>query len=361
MKANIEKRESNIELLRILLIIGVIILHYNNVNGGGGLKYAEVGTVNRYILFVMESIFICAVDLFMIISGYFMITSETRNLWKPIKLLTQVSFFRVTIYLVDSFISDEFVVKEIIGCLVPINYFVILYVVVYFLSPYLNIVMKKLNKSNVTVFMIIMFFWFSIYPTFVDILVEFTCSSLDGLSSIGMFGSQSGYTCVNFLLCYSVGACVRLYSEKFEKVKFSVLLFSLVANVFFIVLWSIIEETKGWGLGKVAWEYCNPFVISTGLVLFLLFKRIKMRNLIWINVLAKGSFTVFLVHNYFLKFLDVKTVVKGNSLVMLATISLSALIIYIICWLIYCVYYSIEKTVFGILTKKIKLPQVKID
>ena len=157
------KRESNIELLRILLIIGVIILHYNNVNGGGGLKYAEVGTVNRYILFVMESIFICAVDLFMIISGYFMITSETRNLWKPIKLLTQVSFFRVTIYLVDSFISDEFVVKEIIGCLVPINYFVILYVVVYFLSPYLNIVMKKLNKSNVTVFMIIMFFWFSIY------------------------------------------------------------------------------------------------------------------------------------------------------------------------------------------------------
>ena len=34
------ERNSGIELLRILAAMGVIILHYNNAEIGGGLKYA---------------------------------------------------------------------------------------------------------------------------------------------------------------------------------------------------------------------------------------------------------------------------------------------------------------------------------
>ena len=33
------ERQSNIELLRIIIMIGVVVLHYNNPEIGGGLRY----------------------------------------------------------------------------------------------------------------------------------------------------------------------------------------------------------------------------------------------------------------------------------------------------------------------------------
>ena len=35
------KRQSNIELLRIMTMCGVIVLHYNNATIGEGLAYAQ--------------------------------------------------------------------------------------------------------------------------------------------------------------------------------------------------------------------------------------------------------------------------------------------------------------------------------
>ncbi len=39
-------RDSNIELLRIIATMGVIVLHYINAGVGGGLKYAVNGSKN---------------------------------------------------------------------------------------------------------------------------------------------------------------------------------------------------------------------------------------------------------------------------------------------------------------------------
>ena len=41
-----KQRQSNIELLRILAILGVILLHYNNDSSGGGFRFVEPGSLN---------------------------------------------------------------------------------------------------------------------------------------------------------------------------------------------------------------------------------------------------------------------------------------------------------------------------
>lgn len=46
-----KERLSNIELLRILTIMGVIILHYNNPAIGGGLTYVKEDSVIFYLLY----------------------------------------------------------------------------------------------------------------------------------------------------------------------------------------------------------------------------------------------------------------------------------------------------------------------
>lgn len=99
------KRQSNIELLRMFAIMGVIVLHYNNPAMWGGISYVVKGGLNYYILYLLESTFVCGVDLFMLISGYFMCESKIRSLWKPIRLIVQVIVFRETIYLGGWFLA----------------------------------------------------------------------------------------------------------------------------------------------------------------------------------------------------------------------------------------------------------------
>ena len=80
-------RQSNIELLRIFAACGVIILHYNNAKIGGGYAAVEDGSLNQGIMTFFELLFICAVNLYVLISGYFMRSSMKRNHLNRRKLL----------------------------------------------------------------------------------------------------------------------------------------------------------------------------------------------------------------------------------------------------------------------------------
>ena len=60
----------------------MIILHYANAGMGGGLKYVEPHSVNYYILIFLVSINVCAVNLFVLLSGYFLCDTTTRDIKK---------------------------------------------------------------------------------------------------------------------------------------------------------------------------------------------------------------------------------------------------------------------------------------
>lgn len=53
------ERNSSIELLRIIAIIGVVILHYNNSGMGGAFYYVTEGSLNQYYLFFQNLFYIC--------------------------------------------------------------------------------------------------------------------------------------------------------------------------------------------------------------------------------------------------------------------------------------------------------------
>ena len=238
---NIE-RQSNIELLRILAIMGVIVLHYNNVSMGGGLSYVQKGTLNFYVLYFLETIFACAVNLFVIISGYFMCRSNKRSLWKPIELIVQVVLFSLSLYILSSLIKgNPITLKHLTGSLLPKNYFVILYSCVYVISPFINVLFNKLPQRIINQMMTCALLLFSVYPTMVDLLAAFTGKQemIIGLSSIGMYGSQWGYTIVNFVLMYSIGAYIKktdCWLNRFSTVR---LLFLEGGCIFVLMIWAI--------------------------------------------------------------------------------------------------------------------------
>lgn len=353
----IKERESNIELLRILTIIGVIILHYNNKFVGGAFEYVSSGSVNFYILNILESIFICAVNVFIIISGLFLYNTEKRNLWKVIKLLIQV----IVIYELKYIFTQVVINKSTISItglmfnLIPSNYFVILYIVVYILSPYINILIKSLDKKELQRFILILFILFSIYPTAIDVFSEITKCQYNGLSSIGLYGSQYGYSCVNFIFCYIIGTYISKYKQSFLKVNLRVLVIIFTINVLLITGWQLFNDYTGYFVEKSALEYCNPLIIINAAVIIVIFMKMKIHTNNIINQVAKASFMVYLVHDVFIRYLKISNFVNKNALIMILHIIVSVSIIYSVCYIIFVLYNKIESFTLKNLENKINL------
>ena len=82
----IKSRESNIELLRIVLMLLIIARHIIMYSG----KLSDKGTSEYYITNIARSISVCSVNTFIIISGYFGIR---LNLTKILKIEARVLFY----------------------------------------------------------------------------------------------------------------------------------------------------------------------------------------------------------------------------------------------------------------------------
>jgi len=144
-----QARESGIELLRILAMMGVILLHYNNATMGKALVLANEGSINQYIVYLFENICICGVCIYIMISGYFICTTQTRKLSKVFELFLQIFLFKCAFYILNILSGAEvFSLKGFFVNTIPNNYFVILYSVLYIISPYINVVLLKLSKKQ---------------------------------------------------------------------------------------------------------------------------------------------------------------------------------------------------------------------
>lgn len=270
-------------------------------------------------------------------------------LHKPIDLLFQVILFSSAWKIVTGTIKGNLTTTALLGSLVPANYFVILYITVYLISPYLNLLYEKINKNFIVLTVIL----FSVWPTFVEVFCQITGKEFIGLSTIGIYGSQWGYQIVNFILMYFVGMFIRKYIEELKKIKISRLMIIFVCVVTLIALWALVSEAYGFS-GNMAWIYCNPLVILEAAILFLLFSKFDIGCNKFINKLASACFTVFLFHHYVVTHIKNEWAVSQNPIIMLEYVAVSAILIYCLCYLIDVIYKSFK----DLLCKRIKNKEI---
>ncbi|MBQ8868954.1 MAG: acyltransferase family protein [Oscillospiraceae bacterium] len=348
-------RSSNIELLRILAILGVIILHYNNSSIGGGFAAVAGGSLNQNILILLECAAICAVNVFVMISGFFMSGSDNRTLWKPIGLVTEVVVMNIAIYLANRAINKSFSFRDLFYAAIPENYFVVLFCVLYIVSPYINLLLNSMSDKKLKVFLALLILIFSVYQTFISVAGTVLDKSLFGLSPVSNSGGQGGYTIVNFIMMYIVGACIRRFNVSPSLKKLLLALLLLVAALF---VWAKLNILRSLSIGKVVWAYNNPLVIALAAVVFLIFKRIKLGNLRAVNFVAKASFTVFLTHAFFFRFINIPRYVKTSALTMTAHVFVSAILIYAAGVAIYFIYENTVGRMLDLLQKKLPIKDI---
>lgn len=359
MKKTGVTRQSNIELLRILTMLGVILLHYNG-EPGGALDAAVPGSLNFYILHIVESMFICAVNLFVLISGYFLCTGGKRSAWKAFELLIQVVVYSAGLYVLQSILSGGFSLRSFAARLLPANYFVTLYVAVYLISPYLNLLIRGLTGKGNTfrTCLILLGVVFAVYSTAIDLAGDVLGTSWSGLSTVALDGTQRGYSVVNFAMMYLIGAYLRL--EKTEKQPVGKLLLAFFANSLVLAAIAAGGKLAGINVSQTMWAYCNPLVMINAVLIFQVFRALELPELRWVNLLASGAFSVYLLHAAFLGYCRIGWAVTKNSVVLLAHMVVTAVAIYLICWCAHMVYTWITAPIFRALRKKfpLMLPEI---
>lgn len=275
----LDKRSSNVELLRILLMLFIISSHILSYicdlqNSSSGSTY--------YLGNLVSSFFIVAVNCFVLISGYFGIKFSIS---KIIKLEFQVLFYGIIGFFLATISGlHVFNFKTDILYFVPVitrqYWFVSAYIALCLFCPLLNMTISKLTKSQMKIIIGVMIVLFYIIPI-IDYSVNAPTLTMD-----------SGYGIVNFICLYFIGRYIRLYylnqwNHTVCGYIFSCLILFLSNQIMSILL--------GFYFNSFI-SYDTVFCLSGAICLFLSFKRLNFHSNI-INKLATFCFSAYIMHS----------------------------------------------------------------
>lgn len=321
-------RKSNIELLRIILMIMVIILHFNNEDMGGG--FAGANGLNYRLLQVLEAFSICAVDTFVIISAFFLSGTQKRNMLKPILLIALTSGYKLVTYLVSVFCLKMYglTIRDFILNVIPNNWFVILFCVLYVISPYINILMNTLSEKQFKGCLLTLILLFSVYPTIAETVAQlvFGTPEIAGLGTVTMNGSMSGYTIVNFVLLYFLGGYLRKYPPRASKWLYVV---SYAAFAFCDFAFAIVSPCYT--------SYANVIVIAEATALFLAFYNMDIGSNRVINTISGSVFGIYILHtcglsvSFFRSYFNIQAIVNMQALNMICHMIFVVVAVFAIC------------------------------
>lgn len=279
------ERNSNIELLRIVLMVMVVTLHFNNEKMGRAFNFVQDNAASKFILYLLESLSVCAVNCFMIISGYFLAFNKKVRLGKIVDILLIVIFYRVADYALPIMLGRKsFSVMSFLWSLLPVNYFAIYYVVTYTFSPILVKIFDATSEKSQKFFVGASALIFVLWPTMLDMGMDLFGLSLEGLSTVSTKGNLAGYSIVQFLFDAVVGMYLR-------RAKINPKPWKLLLGYF----GSAVIMTAGVFQMPSLYNYCSAFTVISAVCLFLLFNRLEFQSKA-VNFVSKSVFAIFCMH-----------------------------------------------------------------
>ena len=284
MKKNI--RNSRIEILRIISMLFIVISHYT-VHSGIVKSNFPVG-INRFIM-EFGTLGNVGVILFVLITGYFMIEKDIKeilNIKKILKFILEVLSYSLGIYIILTYLGYfEFSTVNLVKCLFPLSFkvywFATVYLIIYILSPFINRLIKSLSKKEFCLLNIILFIICSIIPT---------------LTTQELYGNEL----LQLIMFYQIGAYLKLYYNKPTKVQKQhnvfLLIMVLISIIFFIITTDIIGINIFFKDSTYYLERTSPFAIIFSTCLFNIFAWGKPFTNKVINTIASSTFGIYLIH-----------------------------------------------------------------
>lgn len=287
-QTQIKVRNSSMELLRIIAMIMIVLCHFAT-HGRFSFDINSLSIPRLWWSFI-ETGGNLGVDIFVLISGYFLVESNDKvfNLKRVLKFWGQVFVYSIAIYFIFYIIGvQDFNLISCIKAFFPITFgswwFASTYFVLYLIHPFINKFLQKLEKRTYQSLIVMQLILWCVIPTFTT-------------------SNYQSNRLLWFITLYCVAGYLRLFglnSRFTQKTYFGFwLLFSALRYLSCILL-MVLGTRISFAANHSLYFYGQQSVLTflSALSLFMVFVKWDMKHIKWINIVASATFGVYLIHD----------------------------------------------------------------
>lgn len=287
-----KERMSSFELMRLLAMYMIVIGHCLLVTA---LKSQEPLSRADNVAWLINAFATCAVNLFFLLTGYFMNRSSFR-LKKWLGIWGKTIFYSVSIYVVAVlFDAEVFGVKTFINYCCPVllksYWFMQTFIVLSFLLPYLATMLDYISEKQHALLCAMLLIFFCLHQTFIPV-----ARTLDETGGYGIIWAV--------VLCV-VGSFLKRYGDKYiQKLPMVIYLvgYIVIALGIFVTNLLIVKFDIAQGITSRAnfYAYNSVSVLMESVCLFCFFIRLgerKFHNRV-INWLSGSAMAVYLIGSH---------------------------------------------------------------
>jgi len=268
----------------------IVILH--SLGKGGVLDSVNPNSSQYKLVWFLEIIAYCAVNIFALISGYVGYSEKERKYHYSNLLIIwfQVMFYGIAISLVYRLISPGLVsFKDIIAAFFPLKtgyWYFNAYIGLFFLIPVLNAGIRNCSKSTSLKIGALLFLLFSVFETL------FSC-----------FDLNRGYSVVWLVILYLLGAIIKKCDvcSLFKSRTAVIGIIACVLLTWLQKIFGIFSLVPGFKISNgFLVSYVSPTIVIIAVFHIILFSRMQFCNILKrvIAFAAPGAFAVYILNNH---------------------------------------------------------------
>lgn len=271
-------RDSNIELLRIVAMILVLMDHsgYMSINPPTSEEVYSVPMLS-FTRYCSQSFSSICVNVFVLISGWFGIKTKISRISE---FLFQCYFICIVTYFVLLIIgvTNPMSISNWINFLTLGNlWFAIAYLILYLFAPMMNLFIESLSQKQF------------LYFLFAFLTIQF----LHGFV-IQVSWFDKGMSPLTLMSLYMIGRFMRIYPNRYTTMnRWLDLLIYIVVSAIGAVL-TFIGVRHG-AEGYRFFSYASPTIIIASVYFFLFFTKISFKNRL-VNWIAASAFAVYVLN-----------------------------------------------------------------
>lgn len=151
-------------------MVFIVVSHYSV---HGSIKGTDLGFGFNKLLIDSTNYGLIGVALFVMITGYYLIESEFK-VKRVVNIVLQTLFYAMGLFVIFCiFDNDNFSVINLFKNMFPVigqkYWFVTNYVILCFLSPFINKMLNVIDRKQFVLLLIVITFYFIIAPSFFDL------------------------------------------------------------------------------------------------------------------------------------------------------------------------------------------------
>ena len=156
----------NIELVRIVAMLFVVMHHY--FRHGGGTVWPEFGTKEYIVYWCIDAFVFVCVNLFVLVSGYCLVTTKFK-FSRVVRLWIEVEFYSIACALLCRCLGSQISVMQLLKSAIPFTtdayWYVTAYAILLCFCPFINKLLNCLTRKQYLALIAVISLIYVVLPT----------------------------------------------------------------------------------------------------------------------------------------------------------------------------------------------------